>query len=621
MFPGKPRYNNRQDHRIVKKKLEQLMNIFFQRINDLRKLMERDGLDAYIVYSNDPHGSEYVADHWKCRAWISGFTGSAGTLLVTKENAGLWTDSRYFIQADQELEGSGIDLYRMGTAGVPDYKDWLCSTLLPGSVVGVDGRTLTVKEWEALAVKFLPLGFSVANRNDLVGELWLDRPPQPSEKVWILGDDEAGESRESKLHKVRKVMEENGWSHYLISSLDDIAWLLNLRGGDVPFNPVVQSYCLISSDSAAWFVQGQKVPDPVKKELHRDSIRIEPYHLVSDFLTLLSPEDVLFFNGAKTCSFLAGSVPDGVKVFQNQDITTRMKACKNPVEVEQIRKVMEKDGAALVKFLKWLETEISRRSLTELEAAEALRRFRSGQEGFLDESFSPIPGYKAHGAICHYEADRENQFTMDSSGLFLIDSGGQYRQGTTDITRTVALGKPTSREIRDYTLVLKGHIALSLAKFPAGTRGYQLDVLARQALWAEGLNYGHGTGHGVGYILNVHEGPQRISPHPVDEALLPGMITSNEPGLYREGEYGIRIENLVLTVPWKECPSNGGEEFYCFETLSLCPYDRNLIDPSLLGREELLWLNSYHSQVRDRLSGWLDRDEKHWLEEATREIS
>ena len=308
-----------------------------------------------------------------------------------------------------------------------------------------------------------------------------------------------------------------------------------------------------------------------------------------------------------------------MKIFQNQDLTTLMKACKNPVEQRLIRKAMEKDGAALVKFLIWLESSIARGAVTELEAAGALRDFRSHQEGFLDESFSPIPGYRAHGAICHYEAEESGQYSMEARGLFLIDSGGQYRQGTTDITRTIALGAPTAREIRDYTLVLKGHISLSMAKFPRGTRGYQLDLLARSPLWEEGLNFGHGTGHGVGYILNVHEGPQRISPHPVDQPLLPGMVTSNEPGLYREGEYGIRIENLILTIPWEECP-NPEEEFYCFETLSLCPYDRSLVDPALLSAQELAWLNSYHKQVYKRLSPYLNKQERAWLNGATDEI-
>ncbi len=595
------------------------MNIFFQRLKKLRELMQKNSLDAYIIYSQDPHGSEYVAEHWRGRAWLSGFTGSAGTVVITRDKAGLWTDSRYFIQAAQELEGTGIDLFKMGNPDVPEYSQWLSDQLLPGSVVGVDGRTLSVKEWETLAGCFLPLQISVATKKDLLEELWTDRPDQPSAKVWLLEDAESGESRSGKLQRVRKVMAESGWTHYLLSSMDDIAWLLNVRGGDVPYNPVVQSYCLLTEDSLDWFVAEEKLSEPVLKALEDDGVIPHSYEAIVDAVSSLPDGAVLLFNGARTNSILAGAIPEGVRVLQKQDITTPMKACKNSVEQSQIRKVMEKDGAALVQFLRWLKKTIHEKPLTELEAAARLRDFRSRQEGFLDESFSPIPGYRAHGAICHYEAEESKQFTMEAGGLFLIDSGGQYRQGTTDITRTIALGTPSEREIRDYTLVLKGHIALSMAQFPRGTRGYQLDILARAPLWKEGLNYGHGTGHGVGYILNVHEGPQRISPHPVDEALLPGMITSNEPGLYREGEHGIRIENLILTVPWDDCP-NPDEPFYCFETLSLCPYDKNLIDPSLLNAEELGWLNAYHRQVYERLAPGLKEDEKDWLREETDEI-
>ena len=347
--------------------------------------------------------------------------------------------------------------------------------------------------------------------------------------------------------------------------------------------------------------------------------RIKPYEAVADDLSGLPDETVLLLSPVRTNSLLATAPPENLKILQSQDITTAFKACKNETEQKQIRIAMEKDGAALVRFFIWLEREIGKRNITELEAAAVLRECRSGQEGFLDESFSPIPGYKAHGAICHYEADEKGQFTMDSSGLLLLDSGGQYRQGTTDITRTITLGSPSEEEVKDYTLVLKGHVALSRVRFPRGTRGYQLDLLARQPLWEEGLNYGHGTGHGVGFVLNVHEGPQRISPHAIDEALLPGMVTSNEPGIYREGKHGIRIENLIMTVPWEDCP--GEEEFLRFETLSLCPYDRKLIDTALLSEPEIEWINAYHAEVVRRLSPFLNGEERTWLERAAREIS
>ena len=595
------------------------MNRIAARLKDLREKMIQHGFDAYIVYSQDPHGSEYVADYWRSRAWISGFTGSAGIFVLTREKAGLWTDSRYYIQAEQELTGSGITLFRSGIPGVPEYRDWLCDNLLPGSTIGTDGRTLSVREWESLHAKFIACRFSIANKLDLIGNIWTDRPSLPSEPIWLLDEKEAGESRAHKIKRVREVMAKDGYDFYLLSSLDDIAWLLNVRGGDVPYNPVVQSYLILSEQKVCWYVDQAKLTQELHSILEKDSIHIRPYTQVTDDVSALSSEGVFFFNAARTNSLLAGAVPEGMKIMQAQDITTRLKAQKNPTEQENLRLVMEKDGTALVHFMIWLEKEIQKKPVTELEAAAYLRECRSRQDGFLDESFSPIPAYRAHGAICHYEAENASQFTMEAAGLFLLDSGGQYRQGTTDVTRTIALGKPTPRERKDYTLVLKGHIALSRARFPLGTRGYQLDILARQFLWKEGLNYGHGTGHGVGYILNVHEGPQRISPHPVDEPLQPGMVTSNEPGLYREGQHGIRIENLILTVPWDACPEK--DEFFCFETLTLCPYDKKLIDSSLLNREEIAWLNSYHQEVMERLSPLLDDSTRSWLKEAACEIS
>ena len=595
------------------------MNIIRERLKFLRELMSRENMDAYIVYSSDPHGSEYVADHWRCRSWISGFTGSAGTVVITREEAGLWTDFRYFIQAEEELKDSGITLHRSGTPGVEEYREWICRKLLPGSVIGMDGRTLTVKEWESLAQKFIPLQYRIANRKDLVGELWRDRPSLPAAPVWQLGLEEAGELCGEKLARVRREMDERGVTSYLISSLDDIAWLLNVRGGDVPYNPVVQSFLLLEQEEAFWYVDEAKLEKDVRVALEADNIQIKPYEAVADDLSGLPDDSVLLLSPARTNSLLATAPPESLKILQSQDITTAFKACKNETEQKQIRIAMEKDGAALVRFFIWLEGAIEERAITELEAAAVLRECRSRQDDFLDESFSPIPGYRAHGAICHYEADEKGQFTMDSSGLFLLDSGGQYRQGTTDITRTVTLGSPSEDEIKDYTLVLKGHIALSRARFPRGTRGYQLDLLARQPLWDEGLNYGHGTGHGVGFVLNVHEGPQRISPHAIDEPLMPGMVTSNEPGIYREGKYGIRIENLILTVPWEDCP--GEEEFYRFETLSLCPYDRELIDVSLLSESEIGWINAYHAEVVRRLSPRLSAEERKWLERAACEIS
>ena len=606
----------------------------------LRREMKDAGVKAYIVYSSDPHGSEYVAEHWRCRSWLSGFTGSAGTVVVTADKAGLWTDFRYFIQAASELKGSGIDLYRMGEPGVPAYQSWLKAELSrtnkedskrtansdpggEGVVIGVDGRTLTLKEWESLAGELGDMGVRINGELDLVGKLWKDRPAEPSSCVWALEDDELGLSGKDKIAAILKEMKTLGAKETMISSLDDIAWILNLRGSDVPYNPVIQSYLYLSEQQQIWFVDGAKIPADIRTFLANDGIEIQPYEAVTGHMA--SIEGPLFISADKTSQAMLSVLPESCAVVKGMDISTRMKARKNSAEQNNIRKVMEKDGAAMVRFIIWFKKALKERALTELEVAGALRSFREEQKGFLDESFSPIPGYAAHGAICHYEACPESQYTLERKSLFLIDSGGQYRGGTTDITRTLAAGVPSERERDDYTRVLKGHIALSRAVFPAGTRGYQLDILARQPLWNCGLNYGHGTGHGVGYILNVHEGPQRISPHPIDQALEPGMIISNEPGIYREGEYGIRIENLVMVRSWDDNPNGAalaaegaaGEPFYSFETLTLCPYERNLIDISLLDEQEIRWIDEYHQTVYKRVSPHLSEGEREWLKEET----
>jgi len=589
-----------------------------ERISSLRSLMKERGLKAYIIYSSDAHGSEYVSPYWRCRTWISGFTGSAGTVVVTQDEAGLWTDYRYFIQAADELKGSGIRLFKMDEPDVPSYLEWLTDILDSGDVVGMDGRTLSLGEWEAMAEVFSPMNIRIDGHDDLIGELWTDRPVDSVQPVWTLTDDEAGLSREGKIKNIRSIMKEELLDATLISSLDDIAWILNIRGGDVPYNPVVQSYLYLTHKELYWFVDFQKIDTHVRNAVESLGCSLLEYGSIQGFLSSLDPGLSLYVSADRTSSTLVRALPDGINLLKGVNISTRLKAEKNSGEQRRIRSVMEKDGSALVRFIIWVRKQIDKGGMTEIEAAEKLKEFRSAQEGFLSESFSPIPAYRAHGAICHYEANKKDQFYLEKSSLFLIDSGGQYREGTTDVTRTLALGTPTDSEIHDYTLVLKGHIALSRAVFPEGTRGYQLDTLARVPLWKEGLNYGHGTGHGVGYILNVHEGPQRISPHPVNEPLKKGMICSNEPGIYKEGAYGIRIENLILVQPWTECPGN--DEFLAFETLTLCPYERSLIDVSLLDSDEIKWINEYHKEVYRRIGPLLTSDEQRWLKNETLEI-
>ncbi len=596
-----------------------------RRLEALRKAMKEKGLQAYVIYSSDPHGSEYVNDYWRCRSWISGFTGSAGTVVVTLEKAGLWTDGRYFIQAAGELEGSGIKLFKEGIPGVPGYLEWLAAELPRGSAVGLDGRTLSLKEWESMMESFTSAGIRLEGGVDLISPLWLDRPQPSRALVWEQEKESCGQSRQDKIAALRALLKEQGCDATMISSLDDIAWILNLRGGDVLYNPVVESFFYLGENSLVWFLDPVKLSDPLKEKLKGEKILIRPYSQAAEFLKEVSRElakadKALFLSRSKTSFALASGLPSNLKVRMGVDPSTHLKAGKNTVEQEQVRRVMEKDGVALVRFMIWLrETLAKGEEVSEVSAARALRAFREEQEGYLYESFATIPAYRDHGAICHYEAADASCYKLEKESLFLLDSGGQYKGGTTDITRTLALGEATALERRDYTLVLKGHIALSRAVFPQGTRGYQLDTLARIPLWKEGLNYAHGTGHGVGFVLNVHEGPQKISPHPIDEALKEGMICSNEPGIYREGQHGIRIENLVLVQPWKT--GLAGEKFYRFETLTLCPYEKSLMEINLLTAEEIRWVNDYHRMVYTRLAPYLNPSEARWLREQTLEIS
>ncbi len=597
-----------------------------QRLAALRQAMEKQGLQAYAVYSTDPHGSEYVNNYWRCRTWISGFTGSAGTVVVTMEKAGLWTDGRYFIQAAAELEGSGITLYKEGVPGVPSYLEWLASELPEGSVAGMDGRTLSLREWEAMAACFEPAGIKVEGLCDLISPLWRDRPASSKAEIWEMDNAVAGQSRRDKVFALRGLLKEQGCSATMISSLDDIAWTLNLRGGDVPSNPVVESFLYLGEDRLVWFLDRAKLPQALQNKLEGEGILIKAYEEAAAFLKDAAEElaregKALFLSDTKTSFALLASLPSSLKVKKGVDPSTRLKACKNRAEQAQVREVMEKDGVALVRFIIWLKETMAQgdKIVTELSAAAVLKALRMEQEGYLDDSFTTIPAYGEHGAICHYDASEASSLRLERQSLFLFDSGGQYTGGTTDVTRTLAMGEASELEKRDYTLVLKGHIALARAVFPQGTRGYQLDTLARMPLWKEGLNYAHGTGHGVGFVLNVHEGPQKISPHPIDEALEPGMICSDEPGVYREGIHGIRIENLVLVQPWGK--GLGDEEFYSFETLTLCPYERSLIDAALLTAEEIQWVNDYHKMVYERLSPRLSPSEVQWLREQTLEIA
>ena len=582
----------------------------------LRRSMAEAGLDAYVDTGADPHASEYPPSMWRTRRWLTGFTGSAGTVAVTSDRAGLWTDYRYWLQAPAELEGSGIDLFREGGEGVADLPDWLAANLPAGAVVGIDGRTVTEKtasEWESVLGR---AGIALVDNADLIGCIWEGRPGLPEPKTVELGTDEAGETRADKVARLRTALESAGADTWVGVGLDAAAWLLNVRGADVPYNPVVIGFLLLTPAGITWFTHSERIPGEIRESLENSGVSLAPY---GDFFAALSslPSGVRVYADPTAVSrAVFRALPKGAVIRTGADPVAALKSRKNDVEIARIMHAMEKDGAAVVRFLCRLDHLLSAgRTISEIEAADMLRSCRAEMTGFLGDSFSSIPALDAHGAICHYEPREEGAFMLGGgAGLFLIDSGGQWKEGTTDITRTVSLGCPAQRQREDYTLVLKAHIAVATARFPKGTRGYQVDALARAGLWRRGMDYGHGTGHGVGYRLNVHEGPQRLSPHPIDVALEPGMIVSDEPGLYREGEHGVRIENLVLC---REVGTTEFGTFLGFETLTLAPYDARLIETGMLDTGEKAWIDGYHEEVRRRLEPLLDGEESDWLRRAT----
>ncbi|MDC8015281.1 aminopeptidase P family protein [Tahibacter soli] len=586
-------------------------------LNAVRTAMREHGVAAVVVPSADPHSSEYLPARWKTRERLSGFTGSAGTLVVTHETAFLATDSRYFEQAERELAGSGIDLFKLARPGVPEHYDRLAATLARGDVVAVAGDVLSLAQQAALEQRFGPAGIVLRTDLDLAGCVWTDRPPLPDSPVREHRPEFAGD-RGERLARVRRAIAQAGATHHLVSSLDDIAWIASLRGTDVPYNPVFVAHLLLSPERATLFVGADKIgTDKIGAELAArlaaDGIDLAGYAEAGAALAALPAGARLLVDPQRTVKALADAVPAGVALVRAPNPSQRFKAAKTDAELAHVRGTMRKDGAALVRFLIWLEETVGTRRLTELDVAAKLEELRGAQPDYAGASFATIAGYQANGALPHYRATGDHHAALAPEGLLLVDSGGQYEGGTTDVTRTIALGETTAQQRLDYTLVLKGMIALSRAWFPAGTTGQQLDALARAPLWAHGLNYGHGTGHGVGFFLNVHEGPQAIRPPLAGETaepLAPGMIVSNEPGLYRPGRHGIRIENLIVATP-----AAHGEfgQFLRFETLTLCPIDGRPIVADALDAAERGWLNAYHATVRERLSPLLDDHEREWL--------
>lgn len=590
-----------------------------ERIQALRIEMKRHGMSAYIVPSDDFHGSEYVGEYFKAREYLSGFTGSAGTLVVLADRAALWTDGRYFLQAESQLAGTDILLMRSGQKEVPKIADYLAEYLEDGAVIGFDGRTMTNQFVKELAKKTDKKHIQFSGDFDLVDLVWKNRPEMSKKPVWELDADYVGLSREEKLMKVRESMREKGADVLLLAALDEIAYLLNLRGNDVAYTPVFLAYMMITNEKAVLFVHKEIMPETICEKLLKAGITMYPYEKVDEMLKGIDCAMSVWLDESKVNYHLTSCLPKGITKLTGASPVEHMKAVKTSKEMEHIRKAHIKDGVAVTRFIYWLKKNAG--NITELDAAQKLLEFRRQMEGFIDQSFEPIIAYGAHGAIVHYAATPETDTVIKPQGFCLADTGGHYLEGTTDITRTIALGELTEEEKRMFTLVLRGNLNLGAAIFPAGTCGQNLDVLARQPLWENGLDFHHGTGHGVGYLLNVHEGPQRISYYTSENghytALEPGMLTSNEPGIYLAGKFGIRHENLVLC---QNKEKNEYGQFLHFETLTMVPFDRDAIIPALMEDHELKRLNAYHKQVYETLSPYFEGEELVWLSKATEGI-
>lgn len=587
------------------------------RIGALRDAMRTVGVEAVIVPQTDPHQSEYLGDHWQVRRWLSGFTGSAGALVVTMDKAFVWADSRYWLQAAAQLEGTVVSVMEEGKPDVPEIIDYLCSVLPAGATVGIDGMLFSIDAAEAMEARLKARGLRLKVDFNPIDSMWLDRPAMPDHKVFVHELKYAGESAESKIAKVLGNAAGQGAGAVFISDLAEIAWLLNIRSRDVHDNPVVTSYVYLSPEGSTLFVDDAKLTPEVRTYLAAAGLNVRPYADALGFLESLPAGVRVMVSGSQTASVVATVL--GSRAVVSTSPVAILKGCKNDVQIAGVREAMKRDGVAMVRSLMEIEDIVDKgEPLTEIGVDKILYKHRSAQSLYFDESFDTIAGYGPHGAIVHYSATPETDAEIHTGNLLLIDSGANYLDGTTDITRTISLGTPTPQQRHDFTLVMKGHIALGTAIFPAGTNGYQLDALARIALWKEGLSYLHGTGHGVGHFLNVHEGPQKISLMVVTAPLLPGMITSNEPGLYRAGEYGIRCENLILTVP---AFTTDFGDFYRFETLTLCPFDLKLFDVAIMSDAEIDWVNAYHATVRERLLPMLAPAEQEWLIAKTQPLT
>lgn len=583
-------------------------------LKDLRQKMKDRTMEAYIIPSSDPHNSEYLSDYYKSVEFISGFTGSNGTIVVTQKKAGLWTDGRYFIQAEKELRGTGIELYRMGTED-KTIIDFLKDEVSDFGKIGINGETCSYEYYMKIKGG---IGSRVLITNvDFIDEIWLFRPSKPKKCVRVLSKETTGQTASEKISQLQMYLKNSGIDYYFIGSLDDICYLFNIRGGDIAYNPVVLAYALITQNTAALYIDEEKCSEEVLDYFSTQDIKVRKYDGIYIDLKEIPGKSTLAFDPGKTNMDIYDSINSNVRFIKETNITTFMKAIKNDVEIENIKNSFIKDGIALVKYLHWLETGVPTGNVTEASGASRLESFRQGQEGYLEPSFETISAYGENAALPHYVPVPGKVSDLREKGLYLVDSGGQYTDGTTDITRTIALGDLTDEECRDYTLVLKAHIALMKAKFKEGTKGVALDAIAREPLWKEGLDFNHGTGHGIGYMLSCHEGPHSISPRNTEIEIEKKMIMSNEPGVYKEGRHGIRIENIMLCVESEETEFG---RFLEFECISFCPIDTKPILKNLLTEEEVRWINQYHKDCFEKLAPGLQGSEVDFLKEVTKNI-
>jgi Xaa-Pro aminopeptidase len=590
------------------------------KITAIRKFMEDCGVDAYLIPSSDPHQSEYVPEFWQRRKFISGFTGSAGDVVVTQKKAGLWTDSRYFLQAEQELDKKVFTLFKMGTPDVPSIEDWLIKELKKGESLGIDPQVISRTSFVNLQKKLGEKGIGLkCIEKNLVDAVWEDRPEAPKGSIEIHAEKYSGESTTSKLKRLREKMAEANTDALVVTMLDSVAWLFNIRGSDVSYNPVVIAYSLVTAERAMLFMDTNKIPASARRALK--GIDILDYEDFGPQLQSLAQKKArIWLDEGSVSQWIVNILEKGATLHFQPNPIKMFKAIKNKAEISGFRKAHLRDGAAMVKFLCWLEKNVKESVVTEVSAAEKASEFRVQNDLFKGMSFETISSYGVHGAVVHYAANPQTDIPLKPKGIYLIDSGGQYTDGTTDITRTVTLGNPSEEQKERFTRVLKGLIDLLTTSFPQGTVGKQLDTIARMSLWEKGLNYGHGTGHGIGTFLNVHEGPQAISYYRcIGVALEPGMITTIEPGYYKENEYGLRVENVALVVK-DEKRSSDETTFFTFENLTLCPIDTRLVKKELLTPKETEWLNDYHKKIYKTLSPLLDRTEAAWLKHATQEI-